>query len=171
MSEHTDLLSQGIAAAVEEAPRGPVMLVGPPPPLAEFVSRRIRRQPVLVASRLKPWRLRGLRGKVVVLRSGSLELPAAARCLAAVVAVGQLRRLRSPRALPRAVEHWRDTLAGGGRIVLAEALGLRPPILRRRPCPEDLCGALLNAGFVGVRQTWTRPRGGFVITWGTLADL
>jgi hypothetical protein len=174
MAEHPELLAQGIVEHLKDGLAKPVLAVGPPQALAELLDRFGDGAPTLIfASTAKPKRLGPLRGAAVI-RAGSLELPAAARSLGALVAVSQLDSLRGDGTLARAVEHWRLALAPRGRLVVAEALSFRPrmPALRRsRLSPEDLCGALLNAGFEGIRQTWTHPRRGYVITTGSLREL
>jgi hypothetical protein len=172
MADHPELLAQGIVEHLKDGLSKPVLAMGPAEALVELLGRwtdgPLQSRPLLVTSAAKLKRIRPLEGAVV--RATALELPTAERCLGALVAVSQLRAL----PLASAVERWRQALAPRGRLVLVEALSLRPkvPALRRsRLSPEDLCGALLNAGFAGIRQTWTRPKRGYVITTGELREL
>lgn len=163
-----DLLIGGICERLATAD-GPLLLLAPPAILGDLVTK-LRGRPwlTLAVSSRRARRLRPLAG--TLLRGAPEQLPVADGSFAAVGAVDTF----SARNGAEGIQALGRALRPSGMLVLADHISWSRPLraLTRKPwAPEDLTRMVLNAGFVDIRQSWTRPHGGAVITTGTLHRL
>ena len=163
-----DVLISGICERLA-AEDGPLLLLAPPAVLGALATA-LRERPWLTlavssrpARRLRPLATSG----AALLRCAPEHLPVACGCFAAAAAVDTFT-VKNGREAIRAMGR---ALRPSGRLVLADHISRSRTLraLTRKPwAPEDLTRMVLNAGFVDIRQSWTRPHGGAVITSGTL---
>ena len=170
MADH-DLLVSGIRERLATTD-GPLLLLGPPAVLRTLVAQLRERPGLTLAVSSRPARrLRPLAaGGTALLCCAPEHLPVADGCFAAAAAVDTFSAKNGSEAIRALGRALRPT----GRLVLADHVSWSRALraLTRRPwAPEDLTRMVLNAGFVDIRQSWTRPHGGAVITSGTLHRL
>jgi len=170
------ILALGIRDRLRQLqPAGTLLLMGELPVLRELTTLLdddVRGRAVLVSPG-RHRRLRRMLGSLqpTLLRADPLDLPLAPASLQVVVAVRILDRMVD---WAGALAGWSRLLRAPGHLVLADRLSPSPTVrllTRARHAPEELTGAMLNAGFVDIRQSWTRPHGGTVITTGELLEL
>jgi hypothetical protein len=136
-----------------------------PLPLARALHDALGGDLLLVNGRLKPSKLAKQASGMVVLRAAPLQLPLAHDQLSTLVVADESTRL--PQDLLERVCAWRRWLEPDGLLVLLARLrrSLGGVLARQRLTePEDLTGAMLNAGFSGIGQRFYTS--GLVLTQG-----
>jgi len=136
-----------------------------PLPLARALDDLLDGRLLVVNDGLKQSKLAKQAGKLCLLRSSPWQLPLPDGCLTALIVADVAARL--PLDLLEGVSTWRRWLSPNGRLLLVECLRRRlGGVLSRRPttAPEDLTGAMLNAGFEGIGQRFYAS--GLVVTQG-----
>jgi hypothetical protein len=136
-----------------------------PLPLARALHEAIDEPLLVFNDRLKLSKLAKLTDEMVVLRAAPHQLPVADGCVSALVVADVVSQL--PLDLLEGISTWRRSLQPNGSLLLIERLrrSLGGVLARRTPTePEDLTGAMLNAGFSGIGQhfygsSWVLTRG------------